>query len=86
MKESSLKLKPGSVCATFRQMVKKRQVGHSCSSMFPHLHFQLMNSIDMESANGLPCAFEKYEVFKNDRCQKIYNAIPGAKDRIRFNG
>lgn len=38
------------------------RIGHSGNSFFPHLHFQLMDSCDI---NGLPCAFEEYEIFQN---------------------
>lgn len=31
----------------------------------PHLHVLLMDSSNITSANGLTCAFEEYELFKN---------------------
>jgi murein DD-endopeptidase MepM/ murein hydrolase activator NlpD len=60
------------------------KIGHSGNSFFPHLHFQLMDNSDLLSANGLPCAFEQYEVFKNGKWEKVYNGIPADKERIRF--
>ena len=70
------------------QKVKKGDllgcIGHSGNSFFPHLHFQLMDSDDMCSAKGIPCAFANYEVFKNGEWETITNGIPTDKDRIRF--
>ena len=61
------------------------KVGHSGNSFAPHLHFQLMDSSDIATANGVPCAFEEYELFRNGKWEKVTNAIPTNKDRIRFN-
>ena len=81
-------LKPQSIRVTLGQTVKKGDIlgnlGHSGNSMFPHLHFQLMDSPYMEEANGLPCAFEQYEQFKNGTWEKVYNGIPESRDRVRF--
>ena len=81
-------LKYGSVKVRIGQKVKKGDllgcIGHSGNSFFPHLHFQLMDSDDMCSAKGIPCAFANYEVFKNGEWETITNGIPTDKDRIRF--
>ena len=61
------------------------KVGHSGNSFAPHLHFQLMDSSDIATADGVPCAFEEYELFRNGKWEKVTNAIPTNKDRIRFN-
>ena len=70
------------------QNIKKGEVigrvGHSGNSFAPHLHFQLMDSSDIASANGLPCAFEQYDAFQNGEWKKEVNGIPTDKDRIRF--
>lgn len=60
------------------------RVGHSGNSFAPHLHFQLMDSNDIATANGIPCAFKKYEIFRNGKWEKVTNGIPTSKDRIRF--
>ena len=64
-------LKYGSVKVRIGQKVKKGDllgcIGHSGNSFFPHLHFQLMDSDDMCSAKGIPCAFANYEVFEKRR-------------------
>ncbi len=78
----------GSIRVTVGQNVKKGEVigrvGNSGNSLAPHLHFQLMDSSDIASANGLPCAFKKYEVFRDGAWQQVVNGIPTDKDRIRF--
>ena len=82
-------LQTGSIQVTVGQSVKKGEVigrvGHSGNSFAPHLHFQLMDSSDIATANGLPCAFERYEVFQDGEWQEVVNSIPTDKDRIRFN-
>ncbi len=81
-------LQKGSIKVSVGQSVKRGdylgKVGHSGNSFSPHLHFQLMDSSNMLSAKGLPCAFEQYESFKEGEWRKVYNGIPTDKDRIRF--
>ena len=81
-------LQTGSVQVSAGQMIKKGEVigrvGHSGNSFAPHLHFQLMDSSDITVANGVPCAFEQYEIFQDNEWQIIENGIPTDKDRIRF--
>ena len=81
-------LKTDSVVVSVGQKVKKGKlvgkVGYSGNSMAPHLHFQLMDSPDIRSANGLPVAFEKYELFQDGEWQPATRAIPRSRDRIRF--
>ena len=82
-------LQTGSIQVTVGQSIKKGEVigrvGHSGNSFALHLHFQLMDSSNIATANGLPCAFEEYELFKNGKWEKVVNGIPTDKDRIRFN-
>ena len=82
-------LQAGSIQVTVGQSVKKGEVigrvGDSGNSYMPHLHFQLMDSSDITTANGLPCAFEQYEVFQDGKWKKVVNGIPTDKDRIRFD-
>ncbi len=83
-------LQTGSIQVSVGQSIKKGDVigkiGHSGNSFSPHLHFQLMDSIDIATANGLPCAFEEYELFKSDTWVRVTNGIPQNKDRIRSTG
>ena len=81
-------LQTGSIQVSVGQEIKKGdfigRVGHSGNSFAPHLHFQLMDSCDIATANGLPCAFEKYEIYQDNKWQTVTNSIPTSKDRIRF--
>ena len=82
-------LQTDSVLVSVGQSVKKGEmigrVGHSGNSFSPHLHFQLMDSGDILTAQGLPCAFEHYKVFQNGEWQTVWNGIPTNKDRIRVD-
>ncbi|WP_434509773.1 M23 family metallopeptidase [Desulfitobacterium sp. AusDCA] len=82
-------LQTGSITVSAGQTVKKGdilgKVGHSGNSMAPHLHFQLMDSSDLLSAKGIPCAFEQYELFQDGGWKTVYHGVPSNKDRIRFN-
>ncbi len=81
-------LQKGSIQVTVGQSVKKGdvigKVGHSGNSFGPHLHFQLMDSSNIATANGLPCAFEYYEILQNGEWKEVVNGLPTNKDRIRF--
>jgi murein DD-endopeptidase MepM/ murein hydrolase activator NlpD len=81
-------LKCGSITVAAGQYIKKGdvlgKVGHSGNSTAPHLHFQLMDSIDLHSAKGIPCGFEKYEIFENNRWRTVLNGIPTNEMRFRF--
>ncbi len=81
-------LQTGSIQVAVGQKVKKGEligkVGHSGNSFSPHLHFQLMDSSDIATARGLPCAFEQYEIFQDEEWKKVVKGIPTDKDRIRL--
>ena len=81
-------LAPGSVAVTEGQAVRTGdllgRVGHTGNSTMPHLHFQLMDSLDPLTAAGIPCAFRAYEVERDGRWELVQNGIPGRADRIRF--
>ena len=82
-------MQEGSVAVSVGEKIRRGhllgKVGHSGNSTAPHLHFQLMDSDDLNVAKGIPCAFSEYEVFENGKWKKVYQAIPTNRDRIRYN-
>lgn len=82
-------LQNGSINLQLNQKIKQGdylgKVGHSGNSTSPHLHFQLMDSVDFATSKGIPCAFAHYQRFHNQGWETVTNGIPNATERIRFN-
>lgn len=76
----------GSIKVSVGQKAKEgqelAQVGHSGNSTAPHLHFQLMNDLNLLEAEGLPCCFKNYQVYREGKWEAVENGIPGKRVRI----
>ena len=81
-------LVPGSVTVEAGQTVRRGdvlgRVGHTGNSTSPHLHFQLMDSPELMTAKGVPCAFRAYEVLRDGSWESVKNGVPRKVDRIRY--
>ena len=77
----------GSIRVSAKEAVSPGQllaeVGHSGNSTAPHLHFQLMDSGDLQKAQGIPCCFREYEVYRDGGWKAVENGIPKHTERIR---
>jgi len=62
------------------------EVGHSGNSTAPHLHFHLMDSPDILTANALPCAFANYEALRDGQWQQVDAGMPGKRELVRREG
>ena len=80
-KTGSIKHKVGDVVAAGDII---GEVGHSGNSTVPHLHFHLMDRVDIKSAKGLPCCFSSYDLQIEDKWEKVVCGIPSSKYTIRF--
>lgn len=80
-------LAPGSVSVVQGQRVNRGEIlgriGHTGNSTSPHLHFQLMDSADPLTANGIACAFAAYEVARNGGWIRVTNGIPRRDEHLR---
>jgi hypothetical protein len=81
-------LVPGSLAVEASQTVRRGdvlgRVGHTGNSTSPHLHFQLMDSPELITAKGVPCAFRAYEVLRDGGWERVENGVPRKVDRIRY--
>jgi hypothetical protein len=80
-------LAPGTIVVTNGQRMSTGdligRIGHTGNSTSPHLHFQLMDSPDPMTAQGIACAFRAYEVERNGTWVRVNNGISSRRERLR---
>ncbi len=79
-------LKQGSPTVHEGERIREGQqlanIGHSGSSLFPHLHVQVMDGRDSH-AEGLPSVFENYERLIGDRAVRVRRGPLETGDIVR---
>lgn len=76
----SLLVSPGDQVSVGQPLAR---VGHSGNTTAPHLHFHLMDDRNLTQAQGIPCCFREYEVYRAGAWLSVRNGIPGDTDRMR---
>ena len=76
----SIEVRPGDRVAEGKVIGR---VGHTGNSTLPHLHVQLMDGPDPLVADAVPLAFERYEVLRGGRWERVERGIPRRRERIR---
>ncbi len=81
-------ISPDSIVVKEGQTIKKGDliglVGHSGNSTAPHLHFHLIDFPDLWDAQGIPCAFKKYDINTNEEWKSVENNVPKSNQRIKY--
>lgn len=79
---------PGTIAVNDGQFVKQGdllgKVGHTGNSTAPHLHFQLSDSLDLNRANGIPCAFYNLEYQVDGGWKREETSIPRHDIKFRY--
>jgi len=79
-KKYSIRVRPGDKVRCGQHLA---DVGHTGNSTAPHLHFHLMDRVDLLSAQGLPCNFNKYEALNDGAWVTKKHEMPAKREQIR---
>jgi murein DD-endopeptidase MepM/ murein hydrolase activator NlpD len=83
-----LELQRGPVLVSEGQVVRKADLlgrdGHSGNQTALHQHYHLMGRTALRTVRGIPCGFERYEVWEDGAWRAVRNEIPTNRRWIRF--
>ncbi len=80
LRPASVKVKLGGQVIEGQELA---QVGHTGNSTAPHLHFQLMDRMELTKANGILCSFSGYEFYENGAWIPASGSIPEKRQLVR---
>ena len=75
LRSGSIRVHPGDRVTAGQELAL---CGNSGNSTQPHLHIQVMDSLDLPGARGLPMAFRAYHVWRRDsrRARQVSQGVP----------
>lgn len=81
LREGSQRVQPGDRVSTGQPIAA---CGNSGNSTQPHLHIQVMNSLDLLAARGLQMAFRDYIAWPRGATEprRVEQGIPGHRERV----
>lgn len=81
LRNGSLLVRPGDQVAVGQPVAA---CGNSGNSTQPHVHVQVMDSVDLLTARGLPMAFRSYLAWPkgSDEPQRIVDGVPRERERV----
>lgn len=81
LRRGSVRVRPGDRVAAGQQLA---ECGNSGNSTQPHLHIQVMDSLDLLAARGLPMMFRNYLAWSKGATEprRIPEGIPERRERV----
>jgi hypothetical protein len=81
LRNGSLLVRPGDPVAVGQPVAA---CGNSGNSTQPHVHVQVMDSVDLLTARGLPMAFRSYLAWPKgaDEPQRVVDGVPCERERV----
>jgi murein DD-endopeptidase MepM/ murein hydrolase activator NlpD len=79
LRKGTVRVRPGDRIATGQAV---GACGNSGNSTQPHLHLQVMDSVDLVHARGLPVAFRDYVAWSADGLRRVEVGVPRHRERV----